>query len=65
MVVGDDEIDAAQPAISERAQEPLQKGSASDGPLATPSTSRLPSVLMPTATITAVETIRPPSRPFR
>ena len=37
---------------------------ASEAPVATPSTSRRPSVFTPTATIVAVETIRPPSRAF-
>ena len=36
--------------------------SASDGPVAIPSTSRLPSLLTATATITARLMIRPPSR---
>lgn len=37
----------------------LQKAFASDEPVVTPSTSRHPSVLMPTAIIVAVETMRP------
>ncbi len=36
----------------------VQKVSASDGPMSRPSTSRRPSVLTPTATMTATETIR-------
>ena len=42
----------------------VQKGSASEGPMSMPSTSRRPSVLTPTATITATETIRPFWRTF-
>ena len=37
----------------------VQKVSASEGPISMPSTSRRPSVLTPTATITATETMRP------
>ena len=37
----------------------VQKVSASEGPISMPSTSRLPSLLTPTATMTATETIRP------
>jgi hypothetical protein len=40
-------------------------GSASEGPIAMPSTSRVPSVFMATAIITATDTIRPASRTFR
>ena len=40
----------------------LQNGSASDGPTASPSTSRRPSVLTATAIITATEMILPASR---
>ena len=43
----------------------VQKGSASDGPMSSPRTSRRPSVLTPTATITATDTIRPFWRTFR
>ena len=42
----------------------VQKGSASDGPMSMPSTSRRPSALTPTATITATETMRPFWRTF-
>jgi hypothetical protein len=42
-----------------------QNGSASDGPMSMPSTSRRPSVLTPTATITATETMRPFRRTLR
>jgi hypothetical protein len=37
----------------------VQKGSASEEPMSMPSTSRRPSLLTPTAMITATETIRP------
>jgi hypothetical protein len=42
----------------------VQKGSASLGPTARPSNSRVPSVFTPTAIITAIETIRPDARTF-
>src|SRR4051812_35372594 len=42
----------------------VQKVSASDAPIARPSTSRLPSPLTPTAMITATEMIRPSRRAF-
>jgi hypothetical protein len=42
----------------------VQKVSASDAPIAKPSTSRLPSSLTPTATITVTETMRPSRRAF-
>lgn len=42
----------------------VQKGSASLGPTAMPSTSRTPSLFTPVAIITATDTIRPASRTF-
>ena len=42
----------------------IQKVSASEAPIIMPSTSRRPSVLTPTAMITATETIRPFWRAF-
>ena len=42
----------------------VQKVSASDAPIARPSTSRRPSPLTPTAMITATETMRPSRRAF-
>jgi hypothetical protein len=42
----------------------VQKGSASEVPTFSPSTSRWPSVFTPTATITATLTMRPASRVF-
>ena len=39
-------------------KDPVQKVSASEGPISMPSTSRWPSPLTPTATITATETMR-------
>jgi hypothetical protein len=50
--------------VSER-RKLVQNGSASEGPIAIPSTSRTPSVLTATAIITATDTIRPASRTFR
>ena len=49
--------------VSER-RNALQKGSASEGPIAMPSTSRTPSVFTATAIITATDTILPASRTF-
>jgi hypothetical protein len=43
----------------------VQKVSASEGPISMPSTSRRPSLLTPTATLTATGTMRPPARPRR
>jgi hypothetical protein len=42
-----------------------QNGSASEGPMSMPRTPRRPSVLTPTAMITATETMRPFRRTFR
>jgi hypothetical protein len=42
-----------------------QNGSASDGPIPSPTISRRPSVETATAIIAATETMRPPSRTFR
>jgi len=54
-----------KPRSASERRNAFQNGSASDGPVVTPSTSRRPSVLTPTAIITAVETIRPAWRSFR
>jgi hypothetical protein len=43
----------------------VQNGSASNGPISMPSTSRRPSLLTATATITATETMRPLLAPQR
>jgi hypothetical protein len=40
VVIGDDQLDAAQAAISKERRKPFQNVSASEGPVATPSTSR-------------------------
>ena len=59
VVIGDDQLDTTQaPSASER-RNAVQNVSASEAPVATPSTSRRPSVFTPTAIITATETIRP------
>ena len=42
-----------------------QKVSASEGPICSPTISRLPSVLAPTSSIAPTETMRPPSRCFK
>jgi hypothetical protein len=49
--------------ISER-RNSVQNGSASDGPVASPSTSRRPSVLTAAAIIVATDTMRPDWRTF-
>ena len=66
MGVRDHQLDAAQAAPAQLAKElgpeqppPAKAGvSASEGPTSMPSTSRRPSALTPTATITATETMR-------
>jgi hypothetical protein len=65
MGIGDDELDAAQASPGQLAQNSVQIASASDVPISMPSTSRRPSVLTPTAMMTATETMRPPRRTFR
>ena len=49
--------------VSER-RNSVQKVSASEAPIAMPSTSRRPWSLTATATVTATETMRPASRTF-
>jgi hypothetical protein len=64
--IRDDELHPAQAAAGEPARgKAPQKGSASEGPMSIPGTSRRPSVFTPTATITATETIRPFWRALR
>src|SRR5215213_11248622 len=53
-----------RPRSASERRNPVQKTSASEAPVATPRTSRRPSVLTPTATMTATLTIRPPCRDF-
>jgi hypothetical protein len=65
MGIRDDELDAAQAAPSELAQELAQKVSASPGPIVRLRISRRPSPLTPTAMTKATETIRPFCRTFR
>jgi hypothetical protein len=62
--VGDHQLDAAQPRRASWRRNSVQKVSASEAPIAMPSTSRRPSVLTPTAMITATETMRPFWRTF-
>ena len=58
--VGDDELDAVQTAPPQLARrKSVQKVSASEGPMSMPSTSRLPSLLTPIATITRDTDVRP------
>ena len=61
------EITSFTPRSPRRARErrnSVQKVSASDAPIAIPSTSRRPWSLTATATVTATETMRPASRTF-
>ena len=53
------------PRLARDFRNALQKVSASDGPMCSPTISRRPSVFTATATIAATETIRPPSRTLR
>jgi len=62
--VGDDELDAAQAAAGELAQERGPERLGLGGAIIMPRTSRRPSLLTPTATITATETMRPFWRTF-
>jgi hypothetical protein len=57
MGVGDGQLDPAQPRRVSLRRKAVQKGSASEAPMSMPSTSRRPSLLTPTAIITATETI--------
>src|SRR5215207_8688116 len=54
-----------KPRSANERRKAFQNGSASEAPVATPNTSRRPSVFTPTAIITATETIRPAWRDFR
>jgi hypothetical protein len=54
-----------KPRSASERRNAVQNGSASDAPVATPSTSRRPSVFTATAIITATVTIRPAWRDFR
>ena len=56
---GDDELDAAQARRASLRRNAVQNVSASEGPISRPRISRRPSLLAPTATIAATETIRP------
>jgi hypothetical protein len=62
VAVADDELDAAQAAPVQAAQELRPEGFSLLAPTFSPSTSRWPSVFTPTATITATLTMRPASR---
>jgi hypothetical protein len=64
MRVGDDQLDPAQAPAASLRRKAVQKGSASEAPMSMPSNSRRPSLLTPTAMITATETIRPFWRTF-
>lgn len=54
-----------KPRRAKLLRKPDQNVSASDGPMCSPTISRLPSVFTATAIIAATETMRPPSRCFR
>ena len=61
------EITSLTPRKPRRAsvrRKSVQKVSASEGPMAMPNTSRRPSALTPTATVTATDTMRPLCRSF-
>jgi hypothetical protein len=69
MGVGDHQLDATQAAARQRAEgrrtaSTSQKVSDSEAPMAMPCTSRRPSLLTPTAMVTATGTMRPASRTF-
>jgi hypothetical protein len=65
MGIGDDELHAAQASAASLRRNSVQIGSASDVPTSIPRTSRRPSLLTPTAMMTATETMRPPRLTFR
>src|SRR5690606_39940464 len=54
-----------KPRLVSLRRNSVQIGSASDVPISMPRTSRRPSVLTPTAMMTATETMRPPRRTLR
>lgn len=51
VIIGDDQLAPREGPIRQRTQEAVQKGFASEGPVAVANTSRRPSVLTPTAII--------------
>jgi hypothetical protein len=51
-----------RPRLASERRNSVQKVSASEAPIAMPNTSRRPSLLTATATITATETMRPVAR---
>ena len=51
MAIGDHQLDPAQATPGSLRRNPVQKVSASEGPMSMPSTSRRPSLLTPTAMI--------------
>ena len=65
MRVRDHQLHARRPRRARLFRKPDQNVSASDGPMCSPTISRLPSVFTAIAIIAATETIRPPSRCFR
>ena len=62
--IRDHQLDAGRPRRFSLRRKSIQKVSASEAPIAMPSTSRRPSVLTATAMVTATETMRPASRTF-
>ena len=60
---GDEGGRHAAPLLAGVRRNSIQKIAASERPMSMPSTSRLPSVLTPTAMVMALEMMRPPSRP--
>jgi hypothetical protein len=64
MGVGDHRLDPAQATPCQAFEKVRPEVSASEGPICSPTISRLPSVLAATPSIAATETMRPPSRCF-
>ena len=64
MGVGHHQLDAAQATAGELAQERRPERLGFGGPMSMPRTLRRPSLLTPTATITATDTMRPFWRTF-
>ena len=64
MGIRDHQFHAAQATAGQFAQEVEPEGFSLEQPMSMPSTSRLPSLLTPTAMVTALATMRPASRTF-
>jgi len=64
MGIRDHQLAPRRPRRASERRNSVQKVSASEAPIAMPSTSRRPSLLTATATMTATETMRPVARTF-